>query len=54
MVDKALRDVVQSVLEQAHGPSPMLQDLYRFDVFVNIDSDKVTPDICNHDDGEQA
>ena len=31
----------------------MLQDLYGFDVFVNIDSDKITPDIRNHNDGEQ-
>ena len=31
----------------------MLQDLYSFDVFVNMYSDKVTPDVRNHYDGEQ-
>ena len=31
----------------------MLQDLDRFDVFVKIDSYKVTLDIRNHCDGEQ-
>ena len=51
MVNEALVDVVQSILEQAHSPSAMLQDLYRFDVFVNIDSHEVAPDIRNHDDG---
>ena len=51
MIDEALVDVVLSILEQADSPSSMLQDLYWFDVFVNIDSHKVAPDIRNHDDG---
>ncbi len=31
----------------------MLQDLYRFDVFVNKNSNKVAPHVRNHDDEEQ-
>ena len=53
MVHKALCDVVQSIFEQAHSPSPMRQNFYRFDVFVNINSNKVAPHVRNHDDGEQ-
>ena len=31
----------------------MPQNLYRFDVFVNIDSNKITPQIGNDDDGKE-
>lgn len=51
MAHKTLEDVVQSVLEQAYSPPFVFQDLYRFDVLMNIDSDGVTPDVCNHYDG---
>ena len=30
-----------------------MQNLYLLDVFVNIDTNKVAPHICNHDDGKQ-
>ena len=53
MVDKALEDVGQSVLEQTYSPTLVLQHRYRLDVFVNIDSYKVSPDIRNHDDGKE-
>ena len=53
MVHKALEDVVQSVLEQAYSPPLVLQDLYRFDVLMNVDSNEVAPDIGNHDDGKE-
>ena len=53
MVDKALEDVVQSVLEQTYSPPAMLQHRYRLDVFVDIDSYKVAPDIRNHDYGKE-
>ncbi len=53
MIDKALAYVIQSIPEQAHRPSPVLQDLYLLDVFVNINSFKVTPDIRNHNDSKQ-
>lgn len=29
-----------------------MQDLYLLDVFMNINTDEVAPDICNHDDGK--
>lgn len=53
MVDKGLEDVVQSVLEQTYRPPLVLQHCYRFDVFVDIDSYEVPPDIRNHDDGKE-
>ena len=40
MVHEALKDVVQAVLEQAYSPPHVLQDLYRFDVLMNIDSNR--------------
>ena len=53
MVQKALLDVVQAILEQADSLPAMSQSLYRTNVFVNKDTNEVAPDICNHDDGEQ-
>ena len=53
MVHKTLEDVVQSVLEQTYSPPLVLQDLYRFDVLMNVDSNEVAPDIGNHDDGKE-
>ena len=53
VVDKALEDVVQPVLEQAYCLPAVLQHRYRFDVFVDIDSYEVAPDIRNHDDGKE-
>lgn len=53
MVHKALEEVVLSVLEQAYSPPLVLQDLYRFDVLMNIDYNGVAPDIGNHDDGKE-
>ncbi len=53
MVDKALEDVAQPALEQAKNPPSMLPYRYRFDVFFDIDSYKVAPDIRNHDDGKE-
>jgi len=53
VVLKALEDVVQSVLKQAYSPPLVLQDLYRFDVLVNVDSNEVAPEIGNHDDGKE-
>ena len=53
MVQKALLDVVQSILEQAVSLPSMSQILYRTNVFVNKDTNEVAPDIRNHDDGEQ-
>lgn len=44
MVHKALEDVVQSVFEQAYSPPLVLQDLYWFDVLMNVDSNEVAPD----------
>ena len=53
MVQKALLDVVQSILEQADSLPAMSQSLYRTNVFVYKDTDEIAPDIRNHDDGEQ-
>ena len=53
VVDKALEDVVQPILEQAYSPPLVLQDRYRFDVLMNKDSNEVAPDIGNHDDGKE-
>ena len=53
MVDKALEDVVQPVLEQAHCPPTVLQQRNRFDVFVDMDSYEVAPGIRNHDDDKE-
>lgn len=53
MVQKALRDVLQHVLEEAFSLPAMMQNLYLLDVFVNIDTYEVAPDIRNHDDGKQ-
>jgi hypothetical protein len=53
VVDKALEDVVQSIFEQTYSPPLVLQDRYRFDVLMNIDSNEVAPDIGNHDDGKE-
>ena len=53
MVDKALEDVVQPILEQTYRPTLVLQDRYRFDVLMNVDSNEVALDIGNHDDGKE-
>ena len=53
MVQKALLDVVQAILEQADSLPAMSQSLYRTNVFVYKDTDEIAPDIRNHDDGEQ-
>lgn len=53
MVQKALQDVVQAILEQADCLPAMSQSLYRMNVFVYKDTDEIAPDIPNHDDGEQ-
>ena len=53
MVQKALLDVVQAILEQADSLPAMSQSLYRTNVFVYKDTDEIIPDIRNHDDGEQ-
>ena len=52
MVQKALLDVVQAILEQADSLPAMSQSLYRTNVFVYKDTDEIVPDIRNHD-GEQ-
>lgn len=51
MVHKTLEDVAQTVFEQVHSPALVLQDLYRLDVLMNIDSNEMAPDISNHDNG---
>lgn len=54
MVQKALQDVVQAILEQADSRLPaMSQSLYGTNVFVYKDTNEIAPDIRNHDDGEQ-
>ena len=53
MVQKALLDVVQAILEQADSLPAMSQSLYRTNVFVYKDTEEIAPDIRNHDDGEQ-
>ena len=53
MVQKALLDVVQAILEQADSLPAMDQSHYRTDVFVDKDTDEIAPNIRNHDDGEQ-
>lgn len=53
MVQKALLDVVQAILEQADSLPAMSQSLYRTNVFVYKDTDEIALDIRNHDDGEQ-
>ena len=53
MFQKALRDILRPVFEEAFGTPAMLQHLYRLDLFVNIDADEVAPYICNHDNGEK-
>ena len=53
MVQKALLDVVQAILEQADSLPAMSQGLYRTNVFLYKDTDEIAPDIRNHDDGEQ-
>ena len=53
MVQKALLDVAQAILEQADSLPAMSQGLYRTNVFVCKDTDEIVPDIRNHDDGEQ-
>ena len=45
MVQKALLDVVQSILEQADSLPSMSQSLYRTNVFVYKDTDEIAPDI---------
>lgn len=52
MVHKALEDIVKSVFEEAYSPSAMFEHRYRFDVFADIDSYEVAPDIRNHYDGK--
>lgn len=49
MVQKALLDVVQAILEQADSLPAMSQSLYRTNVFVYKDTDEIVPDIRNHD-----
>lgn len=53
MVDKALEDVVQSLSEQTYSPPAVLQHRYRLDVFVDIDSYEVVPNMRNHNDGKK-
>ncbi len=53
MVHKTLEDVVQSVFEKTYTPPSVLQNRYRFDVFADIDSYEVAPDIRNHNDGKE-
>ena len=56
MVRKAPEDIVQSVFEQAYSPLAMLEHRYRLDVFADIDSYEVAPDVRNHyyyDDGKE-
>lgn len=53
MVQKALLDVVQAILEQADRLPAMSQSLYRTNVFVYKDTDEIAPDIRNHYDGKQ-
>ena len=53
MLQKALLDVVQAILEQADSLPAMSQSLYRTNVFVYKDTDEIATDIRNHDDGEQ-
>lgn len=53
MVQKALLDVVQAILEQADSLQAMSQSLYRTNVFVYKDTDEIASDIRNHDDGAQ-
>ena len=53
MVQKALLDVVQAILEQADSLPAMSQSLHRTNVFMSKDTDEIAPDIPNHDDGEQ-
>ena len=53
MVQKALLDVVQAILEQADRLPAMSQSLYRTNVFVYKDTDEIVPSIRNHNDGEQ-
>ncbi len=48
-----MRDVVEPVFEEAHSSSAMLQDCYRLDVFVDVDSDEIAPDVSNHYDGKK-
>lgn len=44
MVQKALLDVVQAILEQADSLPAMSQSLYRTNVFVYKDTDEIAPD----------
>ena len=53
MVQKALLDVVQAILEQADSLPAMSQGLYRMNVFVYKDTNEIAPDIRNHDDRKQ-
>ena len=52
VVQEALCDILQSVFEEAFGSSAMTQNLYLLDVFVNIDTNEVAPDICKHYDSK--
>ena len=52
VVQKALWDVVQPIFEQAFGLSAVVQNLYGLDIFVNMNANEVTPDICNHNNGK--
>ena len=53
MVQKALLDVIQAILEQAYSLPAMSQSLYRTNVFVYKDTYEIAPVMRNHDDGEQ-
>lgn len=53
MVHKTLEDVVLSVFEKTYSPPSVLQNRYRFDVFADIDSYEVAPDLRNHNDGKE-
>ena len=52
VVQKALRDVLQSIFEQAFGSFAMAQALYLLDALINIETGEVAPDIRNHDNGK--
>ena len=52
VVQKALWDVVQPIFEQAFSLSAVVQNLYGLDIFVNMNANEVTPDICNHNNGK--
>lgn len=46
VIQEALRDILQSVFEEAFSSSAMMQSLYLLNVFVNINTNEVAPDTC--------